>query len=644
MKKILIAAGVVALTVSAFAGKNDDPVIMTVNGRPVYKSEFEYLYHKNASQQLEQQSLDQYVDMFVNYKLKVADALAHRMDTTAEFRKEISQYRKELAAPYMRDTQLEQQLLDEMYNRYARQRKVSHIMLAPATTPEEQKQNIALLDSIRKEVKAGRMDWAVAAQQYSIDKGTAGRGGSMGWLPVSRYPMAFEDAVYATAVGDISRPLDSGFGWHIVRVDEERANPGEVNARHILKLTARKSPEEAALAKPAIDSLYTLLVNGADFAEVARANSEDPGSASKGGELGWFGPGAMVAPFDSAAFVQEIGVISQPVATSFGWHIIQVTDKRGIKDRNEMTAELQAMLNESEKGNEPQKQYVEKLLKKYKAKKNDKNIAAVRQMLTANPGGYDSVMVAQLKASDISMATVDGNPVPMSAVMKSVPITNSKDVDNAMMLIDYAIDREMRQVARDVARDYLVKENPDYRNLVNEYTDGILLFDISQERVWQRAANDREGLQRFFKENREKYSFDEPRFKGYIIFTGSDSLETEVKDYLKNVKVVDPKTFSKELREKFGKPVRAERVIAKKGENAITDYLAFGADKPEASKVPWSNYFAFMGKIVEQPEEADDVRALVTADYQAALEKEWLEQLRSIYPVKINRKVLETVK
>ena len=646
MKKVFFLVCIGLLAIGAMMAKAaKEPVLMTVNGRPVYKSEFEYLYNKNANQQIEHQSLADYVDMFVNYKLKVADALANNYDKTESFTNELSRYRAELAAPYMIDKEAEDEVLQEAYDHYKNQVKVSHLMLALGNGMDD-KATYNRADSIRNEILSGRLSWNDAVKKYSIDRGSNQNGGSMGWLIQGRTPSAFEDMAYATQIGEISKPINSGYGYHLIRVDAKRSNPGEVKARHILKLTARKSPEEAAKAKEQIDSIYTVLMGGADFADVARRESEDPGSKANGGELDWFSSGTMVAPFDSAAFSMAEGVISRPIQTSYGWHILEVTGHRPMKTFNEAQDQMKGILMSSEKGAIPAMRYLEKIRKKYGTHLIEENFEELKAIVKANPGGYDSVMIAQLNTMNLPIAEVNKIQIPVSQIMKNVPATASTDAANAIGQLERAALTEADKVTREQARIDLVDSNADYRNLINEYSDGILLFDISQDRVWQKAANDREGLEKYFKTHRNDYKFDEPRYKAVIIFTNSDSLETVIKSYLNSLDPakVNTQTLAKDLRAKFGKNVRAERVIAKKGENPITDYLAFGGEKPTEKQLSWTNYFAFRDQIIDQPQEADDVRSKVLTDYQNQLEKDWIKELRAKYPVKIDNKVLKTVK
>lgn len=648
MKKTALSiAALAAVTVLFAKGKPGEEVLMTVGDRPVYNSEFEYLYKKNAGQQLEPMTIDEYVEKFTDYKLKVASALDERMDTTGEYRKELEQFKVDLARPYMRDTALEQQLLDEAYDHYKRQRNVSHLMVQLGQTPRDLQQAEALIDSLRAGLEAGTLQWDSVVAANSIDRGTSQRGGLMGWLPAGRFPWPFEKAAYDTPVGSVSQPVNSGYGLHLIRVNDERPNPGEVKVRHILKLTQRKSPEEAARAKEQIDSLYLVLTTpGADFAEIATRESEDPGSARNGGSLDWFGPGAMVAEFDSAAFAMTDGEISRPIRTGYGWHIIEKLDSRPTKDRREMQEQLQATINNDERGMEPERSRLEQLKARYGSRLLDDNIQRLRDMIAANAGGFDSTMKARLATDNTPVVQVGKKTWPVSDIMPALPVTAATDPDNARNLIASAAVRFMEKQTLDMERDNLAQTNPDYRNLINEYSDGILFFDISKVNVWDRAAQDRQGIDEYFAAHKDGYTFDEPRYKAFIIFCANDSVELAAREYTRTLdpQQINPLTFAQDMRQRFGRDIKVERVIAKKGENAITDHLAFGGPAPDPKTLNWHHYYAFRDRIIDNPQEADDIRGQVIADYQNHLEREWVKELRKKYRVKVNQKVLDKVK
>lgn len=324
MKKS-VAAGLGACAVAlAFAAK--DPVIMTVNGVDVPRSEFEYLYNKNSQQQINPQTLDEYVEMFKLYKMKVADAKAEGIDTTAAFLKETAQYRHDLAAPYLTDSVYINQLVKEAYDRSLEEVEAYHIMLFKTRDAAVNASLRQRADSLRDVLRGGG-DFADLAVRYSQDRGSKNRGGWMGWIVAGAYPAAFELEAYSLPEGAISDVVESPVGYHILKGGKHRKARGKVQVSHILKLTQGKDDAGMAQAKKEIDSLYNVVKSAPEtFNAVASANSEDRGSARQGGMLPWFGAGEMVAEFDSVAFSLADGEISEPVKTTYGYHIIRRYD------------------------------------------------------------------------------------------------------------------------------------------------------------------------------------------------------------------------------------------------------------------------------------------------------------------------------
>lgn len=647
MKKLHLSAAIAVTAMAITAAAASDPVLMTINKVPVRLSEFEYLYNKNNSQQLQPQTLDEYVDMFVNYKLKVAAAVAAGMDTTASFRNEFEGYAAELAQARMVDSTVYDSLLHEAYDHARELRYVSHIMLPPSDGTTSMEAAMAHADSIRNAILSGTTTFEDAAAA-SIDRASATRGGRMGWVLPGRFPWPFEKASYDTPLGGISPVINSGFGLHIIRVDEIKPNPGEVEAEHILKLTHGKTPEEAEHARVAIDSIYNVVTQpGVDFEDVARRESEDPGSAKQGGKLGWFSSGMMVAPFDSASFAMQVGEISRPVATAYGYHIIHKTGARPVASFEDMRQSLEQQINGDERGQLPAQRRLDALVQQYKGQVSDDGLAKVRQIIE-ECGRYDSTAIEALKASTIPVYTVADKKYTIASVMPAMPVTASMEVDDAMTMLRNTTNRVMRDKVAEIYRKDLVNIDPDYRNIYNEYRDGILLYNISNQEVWERAAKDTTGLEKYFAEHRADYTWKAPKFKGYIIFATNDSVQTEVKAFTDSLDAAGA-TFTREtlvkmIDKRFGRDAKVERVLAAKGDNAITDYLAFDGPKPENQKMRWQSYYAYRGRIIDQPEDAFDVRGQVTTDYQALLEKEWVKKLHKRFPVKINRKVLAKAK
>ncbi len=637
--KLLISSLLLGVVVLAFA-KEKDPVLMTINGKQIKLSEFEYLYHKNNQQQVEKETLDQYVERFVLYKQKVADAEAAGIDTTLAFVKEFEGYQKDLAAPYMtEDTTYKWQLISEAYDRYKKELDIDHFMLPVGPTPEANAPGLARMDSIRNCVLKGE-SWEDLANRYSSDPSKQRNHGHYGYVSSGMFPYDFENVVYNTPVGEVSQPFVTQFGIHMIRVNNMRER-NDARAEHILKLFPQNVTEEQKAAiKVKIDSIYELLKAGANFEDMARAESQD-GSAKRGGDLGWFGRGRMVQPFEDIAFSLADGAISEPFETRYGYHIIKKV-AHGIAPLNELRPAIENAISRDGRLDQIEKRHNEELKAKYNYRLDPSFEAMLINELAAS-GRLDSAFAIENIKNNKSPLFTYGNKesVPVRALMPQLNLKNAIiDVTKAKEYILSKVD----VLAKDALTDYnareLVKSNPEYRNLLNEYRDGMLLFEISNRRVWKAAAKDTLGLERYYAENRGKYTWDEPHFKGIILSAKNDSVMNLVKADLKTMAA---ESMTDALHEKYGNEIRMERMVVKKGENQFADYLAFHVgDKPE--RKGYNEFMILEGGIINQPEEMADVRGAVTSDYQDVLEQTWKDELAKRYPAKIDKKVLKQVK
>ena len=617
-----------------------DPVLMTINGKDIKLSEFEYLYHKNNQQQVEKETLEQYVDRFVLYKQKVADAEAAGIDTTRVFINEFEGYKKDLAAPFMaEDTTYRWQMVSEAYDRYKKEINIDHFMLPLGNTPEATDEMMARMDSIRGCILNGE-SWETLVEQYSSDPSKQRNKGHYGFISSGMFPYEFENEVYNTAVGNVSKPFKTQFGVHMVRVNNTR-DRNDAHAAHILKLFPKNATEEQkAVCKQQIDSIYSLLLAGANFEELAKTESQD-GSARRGGDLGWFGRGRMVQPFEDIAFSLEDGTISEPFATQFGYHIIKKLG-HGIPSLAELRESIENAISRDGRAALIQERRLNDLKTKYNYKLNPEFENYLTGALQAY-GKYDSTFVAQsLKDSDMRLFSYGDKQ--FETVKALFPQLNPKaqfvTVDDAKKYVLAKVEPVALAALTDYNARELVKTNPEYRNLLNEYRDGMLLFEISNRRVWKAASKDTLGLEQYYEANRDKYRWDEPHFKGIILSAKSDSIMQLVNT---DIAKFGADTLAEALFNKYGADIRMERMVVKKGENNLADYLAFHqGDKPE--RKGYSSFMILEGGVINQPEEMSDVRGAVTSDYQDVLEQRWKEELAQKYPAKINKKVLKKVK
>lgn len=644
MKKILITASLIGAAALTTVAKSSDPVVMTIDGNNVYLSEFEYLYNKNNSQQVAPVTFDEYVDMFVNYKLKVADALHEKRDTTESFRTEFNKFRLDLAKPYLRDNSVEQQLIDEAYKHFDREVFVSHIMLDGRDPRGEEK-----LDSIRGLIISGEITFEDAARQNSVDKRSGVNGGAMAWMTgTGVYPWTFEKAAFDTPLGQISEVVNSGIGYHLVRPEKDRPSRGEARVRHILLLTQGMDDKAKKLVKAKADSLYRLAVEpNADFAALAVANSQDPGSAKDGGLIDWFGPGRMVAEFDSISFALAEGAISQPFETAYGYHIVKQEGHKDHPSKGELTEFIKKAMEKDMRANMPVQAKIDKVAKATKSKISDNYLQSIRDIIAANGNQIDSTATAQISSCQAIAYTIAGKNHTIADALAGVNLPPMPSLDVVERTVKHYVTKSFDDQIKEIEMENMMETNPEYRNLVNEYRDGILLFDVANKKVWEKASTDTEGLNRYFADNREKYcTWTEPHFKGYVVFAQNDSTMNKIREYANTLDAtMSQDEFTEAMKKQFGKQVKVERVVVGKGENQIIDYLAFGGEHPETPKnQQWKSYFAFGEKIIDQPEEMSDVRGTVVTDYQTALEKAWVDSLHKAYKVKINNKVLKKAK
>ncbi len=592
MKRILMSLAVLSLGLNLTA--QEDKVLMTIDGQPVMASEFLYIYEKNNQESaLEQKNMDEYLDLFINFKLKVHEAEANGIDTTEAFKKELSGYRAQATPKYMKDEAAIDSLVEMSYRRIAEDRRGAHIAIQCPMTADDSTVEAALaqINTIRERVTTGvekkvkvkgkwkkvrePEDFFAVALETSSDPSVQENKGELGWITPFRYVYPFENAVYTTEVGEVTPVFRTAYGFHIALV-EERRDHEEVAAAHIMKMTPRGDEEAEAAAKVAIDSLYELVKNGANFAEVAKAQSDDKGSAMRGGDLGWFGRGYMVKPFEEAAFaMKDSGEISAPIKSDFGWHIIMLKGKRGIQPLEEMR---------------------ESILKKVQRDER----------------------IKEADASFIRKARAEYNlPAEMS----------DEDV-------------------RAYADSHLEDKYPELKNLVKEYHDGILLFDISLEQVWDKASQDKEGLEAYFQAHKADYPWTEPRFKGFVVQCKNANLEKAVRAIIRNADRDSVESYINS-RINIGDSityVKCTRGLWTLGQNKIVDKLGFKQKKVEFKTNSEFPHVFVVGKKLKAPEEFADERGKVTSDYQDYLEAEWVKQLREKYPVVVDEAVFESLK
>ncbi|MBR4119033.1 MAG: peptidylprolyl isomerase [Bacteroidales bacterium] len=615
---------------------------MTINGKEIKKSEFEYIYNKNKQQQLEQKTLDEYIEMFKDYKLKVMEAEANGIDTTQAFISELQGYRNQLAQPYLVDQAADEKLAQEAYQRLQENVEVAHILFSveEGNPNKTQAKAYEKAMAVKKRIDAGA-DFTDMAKKYSEDPSVARNNGYLGYIKGFMTVYPFEQVAYTTPVGEVSEPVLSRFGYHLIKVMSRRTDPGEVLTAHIMvMLPTSITPDEAKAKEAKIQEAYQKLLNGTPFEEVVQEYTEDPGTRDTDGKMRWISTGRIVKEYEDVAFSLNEGEISAPFKTPFGWHIVKVLEKRGLKPYAEMQKDIMRRIAREDRAGNGKESLIAKLKIDYNYKFYGDKMAQLKEL--AKSTQLNENFQSAISQDNEALFSLNGIKYTVSNFAEYY--TNSKkpketDVEKSITesvndYINYAIIAYENSILED--------KYPDFRNLYNEYRDGMLLFEISNREVWDKAAKDEKGLKKYFKKNRRKYSWNEPHFKGIVVQCKNDSVASEAKAMLKNLKYEESATtLNKELNRGSERVIKVKRGLFSFGDNAVVDSYFFGAKPYIDETFPVS--FAKGRLLKKGPENYTDVKGQVTSDYQQQLEKDWIKYLNKKYKVEINYNVVSTI-
>ncbi len=526
-----------------------EPTILSLGDKQVPVGEFAYVYSKNNASTEEaftDSSVREYLELYTNFKLKVLDAERRGLDTTEAFRNELEVYRKQLAQPYLTEKEVTEALVQEAYERMKEEVSVSHILIS-ATPNADPKDTLAAYQKaleVRRKAEAGQ-DFAALARQYSEDPSAARNDGRLGYFSSLQMVYPFEEAAYRTPPGQLSPPVRTRFGYHILKVHDRRASRGKVKVAHLMIRSNPGMPAGDSLAaKQKIDELYKKLQEGADWNVLVRQFSEDNGSRNQNGELATFGTGSMIPSFEEAAFsLQNPDDISPPVQTPYGWHIIRLLERMPLEPFDELEASIRTKVSKDSRSERNRQALLTRLRRENNFRERNEN---VEKALTGVDSSYFEgkwQYDAQAAANGEVLFTIGDSTFTRGdffAHLKDNQRKRAADTSPAYAArMAYEKYRDEALVGYEESR--LEEKYEDYRMLVKEYRDGILLFQLMDEEVWSRAIEDTAGLQQFFAEHRDRYQWGE-RAQATIYSTSTPAAMQEVKRKLsgKIFKVDDP--------------------------------------------------------------------------------------------------------
>lgn len=639
-------------SMGTLSAQTENPILFEVDGVPVYVSEFTYIYNKTNGQKADysRKSLDEYLDLYVKFKLKVRKAKEMELDTIQQLKQELAGYRKQLADSYLLDKTIVKTLAKEVYDRKQTDVDISHILVAvgPNPRPQDTLEAYQKIMAIKKRIEGGAK-FEEVAKEVSEDPSAKRNAGRIGYitsmLPSGMYGV--ENIAYEGKVKKVAGPVRSNSGYHLVRVNDRRNALGEVEIAHLL---IRNNPDNESIPKAKIDSIYKALEGGASFEDMVREHSEDGQTKSKNGYIGFIGIKRFAKVFEEAMFsIKKDGGYAAPIQSNIGWHIIKRISKPGIQPFDQQRSRLeQAVSKDSRLGISKAK-----MLAKIKNESNyEENLKVYNRFVeTLNdtflnfrwrPKITDPQAVLFTLGKDFKSTLGEFGDFLRRSSRDRLRMAKTGDVKGvARTLFDQFVDEQVLKFEE----TQLEIRNPDFKALMREYEEGILLFEATKMLVWDKASQDTVGLEKFFKGIVGKYKWRErANIEIYRISKQYESQANAIRDYA-------VAHTAEEVKAKFNTAdqiiVNVEEKKLEKGRHPQVNKLRWEANSVTAVAVNDNTNTISFNKIISllppSNKTLQEARGYVVADFQDHLEREWIKELRKEYKVKIDDAVYKSL-
>jgi len=634
---------------TAFSQNNE---ILRIDEQVVNKSEFEQIYWKNKKEKIAtKEDLDEYIELFINFKLKVISAEELGLDTTKKFIDELSGYRNQLEKPYLTDTSITESLINEAYYRTINEINASHIMvkLGPNPNPSDTLKAYNKISSFLESINSRELSFEKIAEESSEDPYAKTNAGNLGYFNAFKMIYSFENAAYKTPIGDVSKPIRTRYGYHLVRPNSTRKAMGKVKTSHIMITTNQKLPNNNKITSEKINSIYNDLNNGIlSFEELANKFSEDRKSAKNGGEIGWISSGGNVYPeFEKTVFsLTKNGDFSKPFKTPNGWHIVKRLDYEPIGDLKSLSYELKNKIEKDMRGQKTKSSFIKKLKVDY-ADLIEESITLNELKKILNNENFD------FKNMPLNKEIKGINNVILSIENRSFLIydfleylLNLKKLDKNLIInntLTKLYEKFVNQKLIAFEKTQLEKKYPEFKALMKEYRDGILLFEISDQMIWTKAIKDTSGLKEFYMSNTDTWKW--PNRIKATIYTSESKKTISKAVSLKKKKGINNDSLIKIINKENILSLSYESKIIEDFSKYNTSFeeLKKGFNKLINDNDKWTTIYV-EEKLPMANKKLKECEGLVVSAYQNYLEKAWIENLKNNHSVSVNYNTLYSIK
>ncbi len=649
LKRIFITciASIVIFSIQAQKGSD---ILMKVGDNSVSVDEFRYIYEKNNGNDADysKNSLDEYIELYTKFKLKVEKAKSMKLDTIVALQKELDGYRTQLANSFLTDKEVFNKLIEEIYERQKQDVRLSHILIQVNTKGANKKKEEAKkkLMNIKQQLKEGK-SFADLVKQYSDDKNTKNKGGDLGfisaYLPSGFY--ALENAMYDLGTNEVSDPIETKLGFHLVKVTEKRPARGQIEVAHIFKKTDKTNRKSVTDSKRIMDSLSVALQSGSDFAELARKYSDDKKTKDKGGLLPPFGIAVYDSKFEDTAFgLKKDGDISRPIRTEVGHHIIKRVSKPAPKTINELKLILKDKIKKYDRYIAAQEKMITKIKETSQFRERKNVLSSFASTLNEDFYSYkwkpskdlkDDVLLSFGPNSDESLSDFAAYAKRQTRLRSQ--FDKSKPLDEA---VEEVYQEFVKTKAYEYEQANLEDKYPEFKALMREYREGILLFEATKINVWDKANQDTLGLYNYYEQNKSEYIFEEQATIGKYIVNTTDAKQ------LKKIMKCAKKHNSEKTLKRFNKDgkelIEYSEIVVEPGSKELAG-LEFKKKSISEPIVDSNSKKSLFKKVVKvspsRRKSLKEARGYVVADYQDQLEKRWIAELKKEYQVEINQDV-----
>lgn len=657
--RVILLMTLTALSLGSRAQVNPSEVLMTIAGKDVTVGEFMAIYQKNnpADQSIDQKGLNEYLDLFINFKLKVREAEDLGLDTVTSFKTELAGYREQLAKPYFIDETTIDNLVQEAFDRSKQDVRASHIFIrvAPDALPEDTLAAWNKISGIRQQFAGGK-DFDALAFEFSDDPSARdreanaqhpfikGNKGDLGYFTVFDMVYPFETAAYQTEENQVSQMVRTEYGYHLIKVTKKQPAMGKVTVAHLYRSIPKDATAEDSLrVHLKIDSIYAMLNSGAKWDSLVKVFSDDKGSAARGGALPKFGVNRMVPEFIEAIYqLEKVGDYSKPILTSYGWHIIRLEERERVMPFNEAKGELKQKVVKDNRSQLGREVVTEKIIGEY----------GLKEFQPAKEEFYsvvsDSIFLGKWSVSQASGLTKSlfmiGDQMISQQEFAAYLAAKQKrgDKKSIRTYINNQYHDFLQEKLLSVENRNLEKKYPEFKALMNEYRDGILLFDLTDKNVWSKAVKDTTGLKNFYTNNRSDYMWG-PRIDATIYSVKNPDAAARVRNYLSTG--LSDEDILKEINVDTSKIVTIQSGKFSKKDHTALDEIVWKPGISENVKTDDGIVFINIRQVLQpEPKELNEARGLITADYQNFLEVQWIKDLKKKYPVTVHKEVFAKIK